>query len=138
MGLFDNVLGAVGGLAGGQSGGGNVLLDATVKLINDPKIGGLAGLMQLFQKGGLGEIAKSWISTGPNLPISPAQIQQVFGADSLGQFGAQLGLSPEQATGKLAGYLPQLVDSLSPKGELPDSNVLLEQGLSLLKGKLFG
>lgn len=138
MGLFDNALGAIGGLSGMQAGGSNALLEATMKLVNDPKIGGLAGLMKLFQQGGLGEIAKSWVSTGQNLPISPSQVQQVFGADRLGQLGAQLGVSPDQASGQLADFLPKLVDSLSPKGVLPDSSTLVDQGLSLLKGKLFG
>jgi uncharacterized protein YidB (DUF937 family) len=33
--------------------------------------------------------------------------------------------------------LPQIIDKLTPNGQVPD-NDLLQQGLGLLKGKLFG
>lgn len=135
MGLLDSVVGA---LAGGQSGGNNALLETVMQLINNPQTGGLAGLVQSFQQGGLGEIVNSWVSTGANLPISPEQIQRVLGNSSLQGLAAQLGVSPEQASGSLADLLPQLVDQLTPNGQVPQGGDLMVQGLDLLKGKLFG
>lgn len=135
MGLLDSVVGA---LAGGQSGGNNALLETVMQLINNPQTGGLAGLIQSFQQGGLGEIVNSWVSTGANLPISPEQIQQVLGNSSLQGLAAQLGVTPEQASGSLADLLPQVVDQLTPNGQLPQGGDLMAQGLDLLKGKLFG
>jgi uncharacterized protein YidB (DUF937 family) len=135
MGLFDSVVGA---LAGGQSGNGSQLLDAVMQLINSQP-GGLGGLVQSFQQGGLGEIVNSWVSTGQNLPVSPEQLQSVLGGAQLQDIAAQLGMSPEQATGGLADLLPQMVDKLTPNGQLPEGGDLLAQGLDMLKkGGLFG
>lgn len=134
MGLFDQVAGA---LAGGQTGGNNALLETVMKMLNDPQSGGLQGLIQAFQQGGLGDIVNSWVSTGQNLPISAEQIQGMLGNSSLGNLVSQLGLNSEQASGGLAAMLPQLIDSMTPNGEVPQGNDLMAQGMELLKGKFF-
>lgn len=138
MGLLDSVIGALAG--GGQQGGNNTLLELVLQLINNPQTGGLAGLIQSFQQGGLGEIADSWVSTGANQPISPEQLQSVLGNSSLAGLAEQLGLNQAQASGQLAELLPQLVDQLTPNGQLPADGDPMAQGLGLdqLKGKLFG
>jgi len=136
MSLLDQALGA---LAGGQSGDNSALLQTVMQLVNNPQNGGLEGLIQSFQQGGLGEIVNSWVSTGQNLPISAEQIQSVLGDSSLSGLAAQLGVSPEQASGSLADMLPQLIDQLTPNGQMPQGGDLLTQGLDMLKkGGLFG
>ncbi|MGB4062596.1 MAG: YidB family protein [Azonexus sp.] len=135
MGLFDSVVGA---LAGGQSGGDSPLLSIVMQLINNPQTGGLGGLVQSFQQGGLGNIVNSWVSTGQNLPISAEQIKAVLGGGQLQDIASQLGVSTEQASGGLADLLPQLVDKLTPNGQVPEGGDLLAQGLDMLKkGGLF-
>lgn len=134
MGLFDQVVGA---LSGNQSGGGNALLETVLQLVNNPQTGGLGGLVQSFQQGGLAEIVNSWVSTGQNLPISAEQIQSVLGGSTLQEMAAKLGMSHEQISGGLAAMLPQVVDQLTPNGEVPQGGDLLAQGLDLLKGRLF-
>ncbi|UCV18675.1 YidB family protein [Ferribacterium limneticum] len=135
MGLLDSVVGA---LAGGQSGGESPLLNIVMQLINNPQSGGLGGLVQSFQQGGLGNIVNSWVSTGQNLPISAEQIQAVLGGGKLQDIAAQLGMSAEQASGGLADLLPQVVDKLTPNGQVPEGGDLLAQGLDMLKkGGLF-
>ena len=134
MGLLDQVVGA---MAGGQSGGNNALLETVMKMVNDPQNGGLQGLIQSFQQGGLGDIVNSWVSTGQNLPISAEQIQSVLGGSSLGNIASQLGLNSQEASGSLASMLPQLIDSLTPNGEVPQGGDLMAQGMEMLKGKFF-
>ena len=135
MGLFDQVVGA---LAGGEAGSQGGLLQAVMQLVNDPKIGGLEGLIITFQQGGLGEIVNSWVSNGQNLPISAEQIQAMLGGSSLQDIAAKLGVSQEQASGSLAEILPSLVDGMTPNGQLPEGGDLLAQGMDLLKkGGLF-
>lgn len=134
MGLFDQVVGA---LSTSQAGGGNALLESVLQLVNDPQTGGLAGLVQSFQQGGLAEIVNSWVSTGRNLPISVEQIQSILGASTLQDLAEKSGLSHAQISGGLASMLPQVVDQLTPNGEVPQSGDLLAQGLDLLKGRLF-
>lgn len=136
MSLLDQALGA---LAGGQSGDNNALLQSVLQLVDNPQNGGLEGIIQSFQQGGLGEIVNSWVSTGQNLPISAEQIQSVLGGASLSGLAAQRGVSPEQASDSLADMLPQLIDQMTPDGKVPQGGDLLAQGLDMLKkGDLFG
>lgn len=138
MGLLDQVVGA---LAGGQSESGNGQLIQTVfQLINNPQVGGLDGLLKTLQQGGLGEAVSSWISTGQNMPVSADQIQSSLGGPVLDGFAEQAGMTQQQASGSLAELLPQLIDKLTPNGQLPQAGQgdLLAQGLDLLKkGGLF-
>lgn len=138
MGLLDQVVGAAGGLFGQRGEGSDSLLGAIMQLVNDPQTGGLSGLIQSFEKAGLGETVKSWISNGQNLPISAAQIESVLGNEQVSAFAGKLGIDPGQAAGKLAEFLPQVIDKLTPGGEIPASGDLVTHGIELLKGKLFG
>ena len=136
MSLLDQVVGA---LAGGESGGSSALLQTVLQLVNNPQTGGLEGLIRSFQQGGLGDIVNSWVANGRNLPVSGEQIESVLGGSVLQDLAAQLGVSPQQASGSLADVLPQLIDQMTPNGELPQGGDLLSQGLDLLKkGGLFG
>ena len=137
MGLFDQLSQAAGSLMGGKEAGmqGQLLQAATQLLGKDTSIGGLAGLVQLFQKNGMGDIVNSWVGTGQNMAISPAQIKQGLGGGVLEQLAGQAGLSADATSNQLASLLPSLVDTLTPDGKIPDSH-MLEQGLALLKGKL--
>ena len=111
MGLLDNLMGAVTG----QGGEGDLAhlvqsLGAT---------GGVSGLVDAFQKGGLGAVAQSWVDQGANLPISAEQIQAVLGSGVVGQFAEKLGVDPQVGAAKLAELIPGLVDKLTPGGQLP-------------------
>lgn len=126
MSLLDNLMGAVGGHGGGD-------LSSLVETIaSQGAAGGVSGLVEAFQKGGLGEIAQSWVSTGVNHPISAEQIQAVLGSGAIGQFAEKLGVDPQVGAAKLAELLPGLVDRLTPGGQLPT------EGLGGAVGDLLG
>ncbi|MEQ1661272.1 MAG: YidB family protein [Thiobacillus sp.] len=139
MGLLDIVTSAMGG---GNAGGGNPLLGIVMQMLTKGGegggVGGLAGLAKAFQDKGMGDQMSSWISTGQNLPISPEQIKAVLGGGQLGQIASQLGVNENDAAGGLADMLPQVVDKLTPNGQVPQEKDLMAKGLELLKGKLFG
>src|ERR1700757_3917474 len=40
---------------------------------------GLGMLMQAFESAGIGHLFQSWVGTGQNLPVTPAQLQSVLG-----------------------------------------------------------
>lgn len=129
MGLLDSVVGALGqGGGGGQGDLMGVLLKMLTQGEGSGGLGGLAGLVGKLQQGGLGEVASSWISTGPNLPISPEQLGRVLGDDTLAGFAQQLGLSRGDALGQLSQLLPQVVDRLTPDGQLPAGGGLPDLG----------
>lgn len=138
MGLFDQVVGAASGLFGQHEEGKESPLSAIMQLLNDPQHGGISGFMQSFEQAGLGETVNSWMGNGENLPISAEQIKNVLGSERIQHFAGQLGIDTEQASAKLAEYLPQVVDKLTPEGRLPEGGDLATRGLELLKSKLFG
>jgi uncharacterized protein YidB (DUF937 family) len=108
MGLLDGVL---GGLVGGE------MASVVNGLIE--KHGGVQGIVNQLESQGLGGVAKSWVGSGPNQPISADQIHQAFGADTIRALAAKAGLSPQDLAGKLSTLLPQVVDKLTPSGQLP-------------------
>ena len=108
MGMFD-------GLLGGLVGAGMVsVLNNIVE-----QHGGLQGVVNEFEKNGLGATVKSWVGTGPNQSISPDQVQQVLGPDLLQQLSQKSGLSVQDLTQKLTQVLPQAVDKATPDGAIP-------------------
>jgi uncharacterized protein YidB (DUF937 family) len=125
MGLLDSVVGMVAGQSDptGQGGGNHAaLITAVVAMLNaNGSGGGLNDLISRFEQGGLGSVIGSWVSTGHNLPISAEQLQSVLGSGQLGQIAEQLGLSRGEAADQLSTVLPQVVDHLTPDGQLPDS-----------------
>lgn len=96
--------------------------------------GGLPGLVGAFQKKGLGDMISSWISTGPNPPVTANQLQDVLGADTIGQFARKAGVPASDAGSLLAGLLPAAIDHLTPDGTLPETNALESSLGALLSG----
>jgi uncharacterized protein YidB (DUF937 family) len=94
---------------------------------------GLGGMLRQFQQAGLGDMMSSWISQGPNPPISPQQVSDVFGGDVLGQFASRAGLPAGQAGSALAALLPAVIDQLTPDGQVPQTNQFDDTLGSLLK-----
>jgi uncharacterized protein YidB (DUF937 family) len=135
MGLLDSVLGMAQQALSGQNTEGGAspdLLQAALGMLNnDAPGGGIGGLVQAFQQGGLGNVVQSWIGTGQNLPISAEQLQSVLGGEGgpLAQIAGKLGMNPADVAGHLSQILPQLVDTATPDGQLPQGG-----GLGALAG----
>lgn len=134
MGLFDSIAGQVSGaLSNSGQGNSGGLMDVVVGLINNPETGGIQGLISTLKERGLGDAVSSWIGTGTNLPVSGEQIQAALGNEQLQAIARQMGLSSDDASNGLANLLPQVMDKLTPNGEVPQDG-MLGQGLALLKG----
>lgn len=86
--------------------------------------GGLGGLLQQLQRSGFGEQANSWVARGANQPISPDAMTQIFGHDGLEQISRQAGISQDEASRGLSQLLPEVVDRMTPDGDVPDANAL--------------
>ena len=82
-------------------------------------LGGLGGLLDKLQNGGLGDVAKSWVGTGQNQPVSPGQLGSALGSDVVKTLAQRSGLSEEDITKQLSQILPGVVDKLTPQGRLP-------------------
>jgi uncharacterized protein YidB (DUF937 family) len=83
------------------------------------EISGLGGLLKQFQDAGFGDIAKSWIGTGPNEPAAPRDIADALGPDVIDSLSQRTGLPRDQVAAILSQVLPQAVDKLTPAGRLP-------------------
>jgi len=129
MGLLDNLAGQI---LGGGSTQGN-LVNVIMGMVGNQQTGGLNGLVEQLTKKGLGDIVSSWVSTGKNLPITPQQIQQGLGNNTISTIASEIGITPEAVTSQLSQLLPQVVDKLTPNGNINQSEIL-SQGLNLLKG----
>jgi uncharacterized protein YidB (DUF937 family) len=83
-------------------------------------LGGLGGLLDKLQKGGLGNVANSWVGSGQNQPVSPGQLGPALGSDLLKTLAQHSGLSEEELTKQLSQVLPGVVDKLTPAGRMPN------------------
>lgn len=124
MGLLDQIGGALGGAlgqgqAGKAAGGGLVaaLLPQLISMLSQP--GAMGNLTNAFQNAGLGNVLQSWLGTGENLPISGDQVKQVLGSGTLANLAKSAGVGESEASGAIASLLPQVMDKLSPSGNLP-------------------
>ena len=85
--------------------------------------GGLAGLISQFSQAGLGNVAQSWVSHGPNQSVTPQQLQQVFGEQQVNQWAQQANMQPHDLLSQLAHFLPQVVDGVTPHGQIPQGGI---------------
>lgn len=108
MGLLD---GLIGGVVGAEM--------ASVVNTFIQQHGGVQGIVSQLEQQGLGPTARSWISTGANQAISPAEISKVFGSSPvLAQLAAKTGMSPQDLAQKLSQALPAAIDKLTPGGTI--------------------
>ena len=128
MGLLDSVLSAALGdqrneqVPGAAGFDPQMLMGLVSQLLN--QAGGLSGLLEKLQQGGLAEAAASWVGMGANQPVSPDALGSALGPDLMGQLAQALGGQPQQAAGVLADVLPGLIDQLTPQGQVPADNGL--------------
>ena len=158
MGLLDSILGSLGQSQGaggnpGAGGGNAALLNAVIGMLGQGGggggagsaggvlgglggIGGVIGLVEKFRQSGMGDAANSWVGTGQNMPISADQVTSALGHDTIGNLAQQLGMGHGEVAGQLSQMLPQLIDKLTPHGQLPQAGS--DGGLGDLAGMLGG
>jgi uncharacterized protein YidB (DUF937 family) len=81
--------------------------------------GGLGELIDRFREKGLGDTADSWVRTGANKELQPAQLEQAIGPEILDTLSQQTGLSRDELLARLTRELPQAVDKFTPEGRVP-------------------
>lgn len=137
MGILDSVIGGLlGGQNGQQQGGGSPLGGIISSVLGGGAgaggqygnqapggiagalggMGGIGGLVSQFQQAGLGHIAESWIGNGANQPVSPDQLQSVFGQGQTQAMAAQAGMDHGDFLQQLSQELPQAVDGATQDG----------------------
>jgi uncharacterized protein YidB (DUF937 family) len=150
MGLLDSVLGGMLGGGQQQQGGAGALINIVAGMLANQGgagaaagggggaaggLGGLAGLAEQFQRGGMGDVMSSWIGKGENLPIGADQLGDVLGGDLLGKLTQQTGMGQGDLLGQLSQLLPQIVDKATPGGAIPAGGL---GDIGAILGKLGG
>lgn len=120
MGLLDGIAGQVLGSMLGGSGDKNLLGKVAMEMIQ--KNGGLGGVLDMFNKGGLGDLAESWIGKGQNQSLSEDQVGSVFGNDMITEMASKFGVDSSLLTGQIAEFLPELVNQATPEGKVDDKS----------------
>jgi uncharacterized protein YidB (DUF937 family) len=92
-----------------------------------PRQSGLGELVEKFRQGGFEEIIKSWIGTGTNKHISPGQLHQALGPETVEDLSRTAGMPQDDLLSHLSRLLPDIIDKLTPKGQLPPARDLAER-----------
>ena len=82
------------------------------------KHGDMQGLVNQFEQQGLGATIKSWVGSGENHAITPDQVHQAVGAETIKDLATKAGVSATELANKLALVLPQPVDKTTPNGTI--------------------
>lgn len=143
-GLGDLLGGATGGAPGRKAAGGlaanrgmlvAMLLPFAMQWVQ--RNGGIGAVLERFRQKGLGEQANSWVSSGPNAPLRAEEVDEVVGGEEMSRLAHQLGVPEREVALGFADILPEMVDQLSPEGQLaPEADEALDSGLSELEKKL--
>jgi uncharacterized protein YidB (DUF937 family) len=138
MGLLDAILGGMMSSGPSQSMGGpgaqgqNPLLQIVLQMLQQN--GGLQGMLGKMQQAGHGDEVQSWIGTGQNMPIDAGVLSQIFGQGQMEEIAQQLGVSHDEAAGQVAGTLPNVVDRMTPDGQIPEGHSdLVNEALAILQ-----
>jgi len=102
--------------------------------------GGLDGLLTKLRAGGLDDEVDSWVSTGTNAEVEPDRLATALGPDTVQKLSAGSGLDVKQLLPMLAMFLPQIINALTPNGQVPSGglNGVTGGGLGDLGGILGG
>ena len=87
-------------------------------------LGGLGGLVNKLQQGGLGDVVNSWVGSGQNQPVSPSQLGSALGPSVIKTVSQLTGLSEDDLTKQLSQVLPGVINGLTPNGRLPTQSEL--------------
>lgn len=141
-GLLGGMLGRGGRAAtGGRGLSGNhtlllaMLLPYAMRWVQ--KNGGVGGVLERFRQKGYGPQADSWVSTGGNRELRAEQADEVMGGEELSQVAHKLGVPESEVALGFAQIMPELIDQLSPGGQVPpEADDALDAGRSELEKEL--
>lgn len=110
----------------GRAQGGGGLGDILGQVLGGAAAGGgLGALIEQMGRAGFGDQARSWVGRGENQGLPSGALEQIFGAGGLAEIARQAGLTQEETSQGLAQLMPEVVDRMTPNGEVPREDDLL-------------
>jgi len=93
-----------------------------------PGASGLQALLEKLRGAGLGDKVDSWVGTGPNREIDPAELERAIGPQEAERLAADSGMAKGGLMAVLSQFLPRMVDGLTPNGRVPARDDELPDG----------
>ncbi|MFV0389581.1 MAG: YidB family protein [Pyrinomonadaceae bacterium] len=126
MALFDSIIsGAADKFGLGDKAG--TLLASLMGLMTNNETGGFSGFINRIKDAGLGDQVSSWIGSGDSTALTSDQVTSALGADEVKSIADSAGVDTNTASSALGFMIPQVVDKLSPDGELPDNDSIFSK-----------
>jgi uncharacterized protein YidB (DUF937 family) len=134
--------GSPAGVPAGRAGvGGNrtallvMLLPLAMRWVQ--RNGGMNAVLEKLRQKGMARQTQSWVDTGENQPLDEQSVEQVVGRDELAQMAQRLGVPEGQIAQALAEIMPEMVDKLSPEGQVPpQADEVLDEGRQTLEKEI--
>jgi uncharacterized protein YidB (DUF937 family) len=132
--------GPMGGVPAGRGGMNQtallvMLLPLAMRWVQ--RNGGMNAVLDKFRQKGMTRQTQSWVGTGANEGIDEQSVQQVVGQDELREMAQRLGVPEEQVAQAFAEIMPEMVDKLSPQGQVPqEADDVLEEGRQTLEKEI--
>ncbi len=83
---------------------------------------GLSEMLDRFANPVQAAKAQSWVETGPNGTLAPADLKEVLDEDTLADLTQKTGLSRSELLIRLSEVLPEAVDQFTPDGRMPPAD----------------
>jgi uncharacterized protein YidB (DUF937 family) len=97
----------------------------------------MGAVLEKFRQKGFDRQAKSWVATGANDEVDEKAVEQVVGHEELSAMAQRLGVPEEQVAQAFAEIMPEMVDKLSPEGQLPgEADEVLDEGARTLEKEI--
>lgn len=101
------------------------------------KNGGMNAVLDKFRQKGMTRQAQSWMSTGENQAIDEQSVEQVVGQQELREMAQRLGVPEQEVAQAFAEIMPEMVDKLTPDGQLPqEADEVIEESRQTLEKEI--
>ena len=138
--VLGGMLGRRGGVNAGRGGNSRsalllMLLPLAMRWVQ--RNGGVGAVLKRLQQQGNGSQARSWMEPGVNQPLDEKAVETLVGQDDIGQMAERLGVPREQVAQAFAEIMPELVDQLTPEGQVPaHADAVMDEGRAALEKEI--
>lgn len=80
---------------------------------------GLHNTVEDFDRAGDGDMARSWVGSGENRPLSRERLEASIGEEGIRDLMQHTGMDRDELLETLRQHLPRAIDSLTPQGRVP-------------------
>jgi uncharacterized protein YidB (DUF937 family) len=99
--------------------------------------GGLGAVLKRVQDRGFSRHANSWVGTGDNETLDAQSMDGIVDRQELSQWSQQLGVPEDEVKQGFAELLPEMVNQLTPEGQLrPEADDVLQESIPLVEDEL--